>query len=79
MLNNKKVYFINGRRYTMYQMVKKGIANCLLTSSEEEYEAQCADCPYYDPDVDCGSCKQELRKDALALFKELETKIPGIN
>ena len=69
MADTEKVYYANGGKYTKYQMVKKGIENCLLTSSEEEYEAQCEDCPYFYPDVDCGTCKQELRKDALELLK----------
>ena len=70
MPDNEKMYFANGKKYTMKQMVETGINQCLMLFYDEDYETQCADCPYYDPDVEYPKCKDFLREDALKLLKE---------
>ena len=56
------------------EKVKKGIWQCWLPMSSEEYETQCHDCPYYQPGITLEECMTELRTDALELLKEQEAK-----
>jgi hypothetical protein len=67
------------------EKVKKGIWQCWLPMSSEEYETQCHDCPYYQPGITLEECMTELRTDALAILREQEAvewinvkdKLPG--
>ena len=58
------------------EKVKKGIWQCWLPSTEEEYATQCHDCPYYEPGITLEECMTALRTDALALLKEQEAVKP---
>lgn len=70
-----EIYYMNGKRWTKAQAVRKGIEQCLMKSSREEYETQCADCPFYDPDVTVEECKESLQSMALDLLYEYEERI----
>ena len=61
------------------EKVKKGIWQCWLPSTEEEYATQCHDCPYYEPGITLEVCMTALRTDALALLKEQEQTIEKLN
>ena len=61
---------------TKIQMVKKGLKHCLVSYHDDEYDDECADCPYLDPDIEVLKCKQYLLDDALeVLNKVTETTI----
>ena len=51
-------------------MVKKGIYQCLMDDSNEEYETQCWDCPYYSEGLTVKECKKHLLNDFDSLMKE---------
>lgn len=57
------------------EKVKKGVWQCWLPSTEEEYATQCHDCPYYEPGITLEECMTALRTDALELLKEQETEL----
>lgn len=58
------------------EKVKKGVWQCWLPSTEEEYETQCHDCPYYEPGITLEECMTALRTDVLAMLKEKEAVEP---
>ena len=60
------------------EKVKKGVWQCWLPSTEEEYATQCHDCPYYEPGITLDECMTALRTDVLALLKEQEAWINEI-
>ena len=74
-----KVYFMNGGKYTKLQMVLKGLEQCMMSSDKEEYETQCHDCPYFDPDVTVEKCMEPLKEDAIALLKEQNTVVYALS
>ena len=66
----EKIYFTNVGRFTKLQKARRGIKQCCLSPNSEEYETQCSDCPYFDPDSEHGSCIEELRNDILELLSK---------
>lgn len=48
----------------------KGLTQCMMSSNRDEFETQCEDCPYFDPDVTVEECMEPLRQDAIALLME---------
>ena len=52
------------------EKVRQGVWQCLLDDSEEEYETQCWDCPYYSEGITLKECKTQLRNDFDDLLKE---------
>ena len=78
MSKSEKVYFMNGKKWTKPQMVRKGIEQCMMSANWDGYETQCADCPFYDPDCTVEDCQRNLKETALELldeFEELKKKI----
>lgn len=57
------------------EKVKKGVWQCWLPSTEEEYATQCHDCPYYEPGITLEECMTALRTDTLAMLKEQDELI----
>lgn len=55
---------------TDMEKVRQGVWQCLLDNTEEEYETQCLDCPYYSEGIMLKECKTQLRKDFTELLKE---------
>lgn len=55
--------------------VTDGIQQCLMKSSADEYETQCLDCPYYDPDCEYPECKEDLKKDTVSILKQEEPTV----
>ena len=51
------------------QLVIRGLKQCLMDDSNEAYDTQCFDCPYYDPDVAFPACKCDLLADAISLLE----------
>ena len=56
-------------RLTKKQRVEKGLKQCLMDYHIDEYNEQCMDCPYFDPDIECMKCKQYLLEEALEVLK----------
>ena len=54
---------------TDMEKVRQGVWQCLLDNTEEEYETQCLDCPYYSEGITLKECKTQLRKDFTELLK----------
>ena len=54
---------------TDMEKVRQGVWQCLLDNTEEEYETQCLDCPYYSEGITLKECKTKLRKDFTELLK----------
>lgn len=54
--------------------VKLGINQCLMSTVTDEYETQCHDCPYYDPESTVEQCKKELKDDTLEMLGKLPDK-----
>ena len=75
MNNSEKVYFMNGKKWTRAQTVKKGIKQCLMSYKREEYETQCADCPFYDRELTVEECQEMLQEWTLDLLDEYEKRI----
>ena len=57
-------------RLTKVQRVTKGLERCLMDYHNDDYDYQCEDCPYYDPDIEVLKCKQYLLEEALEVLKE---------
>ena len=57
-------------RLTKVQRVTKGLERCLMDYHIDEYDEQCMDCPYLNPDIECMKCKQYLLEEALEVLKE---------
>ena len=55
-----------------------GLQQHLMSTITDEYETQCEDCPYYDPDGTIHSCKSELLGDAMELLKAQEQEIEDL-
>lgn len=72
----EKMFHVNGGKFTKLQMVRKGLKQCTMPSDKAEYETQCADCPYYDPEWSIRDCQQALCKDALDLLAKQEPMEP---
>ena len=56
-------------------MVIKGLQHCMMSSDRYEFETQCEDCPYFDPEVTVEECMEPLKDDAIELLKEQEERI----
>ena len=56
-------------------MVIKGLQQCMMSSNRDEFETQCEDCPYFDPEVTVEECMEPLKNDALTLLKEQQKRI----
>ena len=69
---DEKIYYVNGGKYTKLQMVQKALQQCTMPSDKNEYETQCIECPYFDPDCSVRDCKERLCADAIELLNELE-------
>lgn len=54
------------------EKVRQGVYQCLLDNSEDGYETQCLDCPYFNELVTVPECKKELRDDFIAMIEEQE-------
>ena len=50
----------------------KGIKQCMMSSNRDEFETQCVDCPYFDPEVTVEECMKPLREDILELLTGLD-------
>lgn len=57
------------------EKVIKGITQCMMSQDLVEYETQCADCPYFDPEVTVEECMEPLKKDVIDLLKEQQAII----
>ena len=57
------------------EKVIKGLEQCYMAVSADEFETQCADCPYFEPYSTVEKCMTELREDAIGLLKEQEAVI----
>ena len=55
--------------------VIKGIRQCMMSSDRDEFETQCGDCPYFDPETTVEECMQPLKEDVLSLLKADEELI----
>ena len=44
----------------------------MMDNNREEYETQCHDCPYFDPEGSVKDCTEELRNDILSILMEKE-------
>ena len=75
MSKSEKVYFMNGKEWTKAKAVRTGIEQCFMSSNRDEYETQCADCPFFDPELTVEDCKKELQEMALDLLDEYEERI----
>ena len=53
---------------TDVEKVLSGIEQCLMDSSDERYDTQCHDCPYFNPDTTVKECKRSLIDDAYKIF-----------
>ena len=52
------------------EKVIRGLTQCMMSSNRDEFETQCEDCPYFNPDVTVEECMEPLRQDAIALLKD---------
>ena len=54
----------------------KGITQCMMASNSDDYETQCHDCPYFNPDATVEKCMQPLKNDVIELLKSQSEWIP---
>ena len=66
-------------RLTKKQRVEKGLKQCLMDYHIDEYNEQCMDCPYFDPDIECMKCKQYLLEEALEVLKPRMMTLEEVN
>ena len=55
MENRERLYFVNGGKFTKKEMVLKGLKQCTMP---DDYEDQCAECPYFYPELSVAECKK---------------------
>ena len=58
------------RNKSKLDKVKKGLHQCLMSTVTDEYEMQCADCPYFDPESTVEECKHELLEYSMAVLNK---------
>lgn len=51
------------------EKVSRGIQQCMMSANRDEYDTQCADCPYFDPDSTVAKCMESLKQDILDAVK----------
>ena len=51
-----------------------GVEQCFLDPCSEEYEEQCSNCPYFDPELTVKECKKDLLDDTLPLLRKQKPK-----
>ena len=57
-----------------FKKVINGFRQCTLPYFADEYETQCHECPYYNPDLSVKDCTDALKNDVLELLKEQQKK-----
>ena len=55
--------------------VLAGLRQCMMASNRGEFETQCMDCPYFNPEVTVEECMEPLREDAFVLLKAQQGEI----
>ena len=53
-----------------FKKVIKGFRQCTLPYTADEYETQCHECPYYNPDLSVKDCTDALKNDVMELLEE---------
>ena len=50
----------------------KGLQQCFMSHTREEFDWQCSNCPYFEEGGKVSECMQRLRDDAVWLLKSME-------
>ena len=50
------------------------LKQCTLQQSDDEYETQCTDCPYYDSNLSVEKCRNRFISDATQLINPTPVK-----
>lgn len=61
-----------------FKKVIKGFRQCTLPYFADEYETQCHECPYYNPDLSVKDCTDALKNDVMELLKEQHEQIESL-
>lgn len=59
------------KKMSKLDMVIEGIQQCMMSSDRDEFETQCEDCPYFNPEVTVEECMEPLKDDAIELLKSM--------